>query len=359
MSKKKKIMKTVFSVLAVILAVVIVIAAVLFFPLTGKKHVEVWSSGQEFDISTIQTVEKDPNEDFKILVFVDTQLWMDPSDNNACYEQMRALAEKTQPDMLATVGDNISGVTSRFLLKDFIEVMDSFELPWTVVFGNHDDEIPMTTLNWQGDQYMESEYCLFQKGPSNLYGCGNYAVNITENGSPVYTLFMFDNGRYTEYDDGSTKEIYMGYEQIAWYEWNVKGIAAAAGKTVPSMVFSHFAQPEFKEALEQYAVYHEADGSYTVPEAYGFGSCDYLPGCAPVKSGFFDKCRELGTTHMICGHDHENNAVITYEGVTMAYGMKTGPSPAPWNFAEETGGTLVTIHTEGSNAAASVEHVVL
>lgn len=359
MSKKKKIMKTVFSVLAVILAVVIVIAAVLFFPLTGKKHVEVWSSGQEFDISTIQTVEKDPNEDFKILVFVDTQLWMDPSDNNACYEQMRALVEKTQPDMLATVGDNISGVTSRFLLKDFIEVMDSFELPWTVVFGNHDDEIPMTTLNWQGDQYMESEYCLFQKGPSNLYGCGNYAVNITENGSPVYTLFMFDNGRYTEYDDGSTKEIYMGYEQIAWYEWSVKGIAAAAGKTVPSMVFSHFAQPEFKEALEQYAVYHEADGSYTVPEAYGFGSCDYLPGCAPVKSGFFDKCRELGTTHMICGHDHENNAVITYEGVTMAYGMKTGPSPAPWNFAEETGGTLVTIHTEGSNAAASVEHVVL
>ena len=359
MSKKKKIMKTVFSVLAVILAVVIVIAAVLFFPLTGEKHVEVWSSGQEFDISTIQTVEKDPNEDFKILVFVDTQLWMDPSDNNACYEQMRALVEKTQPDMLATVGDNISGVTSRFLLKDFIEVMDSFELPWTVVFGNHDDEIPMTTLNWQGDQYMESKYCLFQKGPSNLYGCGNYAVNITENGSPVYTLFMFDNGRYTEYDDGSTKEIYMGYEQIAWYEWNVKGIAAAAGKTVPSMVFSHFAQPEFKEALEQYAVYHEADGSYTVPEAYGFGSCDYLPGCAPVKSGFFDKCRELGTTHMICGHDHENNAVITYEGVTMAYGMKTGPSPAPWNFAEETGGTLVTIHTEGSNAAASVEHVVL
>ncbi len=359
MSKKKKIMKTVFSVLAVILAVVIVIAAVLFFPLTGEKHVEVWSSGQEFDISTIQTVEKDPNEDFKILVFVDTQLWMDPSDNNACYEQMRALVEKTQPDMLATVGDNISGVTSRFLLKDFIEVMDSFELPWTVVFGNHDDEIPMTTLNWQGDQYMESEYCLFQKGPSNLYGCGNYAVNITENGSPVYTLFMFDNGRYTEYDDGSTKEIYMGYEQIAWYEWNVKGIAAAAGKTVPSMVFSHFAQPEFKEALEQYAVYHEADGSYTVPEAYGFGSCDYLPGCAPVKSGFFDKCRELGTTHMICGHDHENNAVITYEGVTMAYGMKTGPSPAPWNFAEETGGTLVAIHTEGSNAAASVEHVVL
>lgn len=357
MSKKKKVMKIIFSVLAAVLAVVIVIAAVLFFPLTGEKHVEVWSKLQEFDISTIQTVEKDPDEDFKILVFADTQLWTNPKDNKVCYEQMRELVEKTQPDMLATVGDNVSGATSRFLLKNFIEVMDSFALPWTVVFGNHDNEIPMTTLNWQGDQFMKSEYCLFQKGPSNLYGCGNYAVNITENGSPVYTLFMLDNGRYTEYDDGSTKEIYMGYEQIAWYEWNVNGIESAAGKAVPSMTFSHFAQPEFKEALEKYAVYNEENGSYTVPEEYGFGKCAYLPGCAPVKSGFFEKCKELGTTHMICGHDHENNAVITYEGITMAYGMKTGPSPAPWNFAEETGGTVITIHTENGSAFADIEHI--
>lgn len=184
--------------------------------------------GDPFDIADIQTVSKD-REDFKILLFTDTQLWMNPKDNQACYEQMKKLVEKTKPDMLTTVGDNISGVTSRFLLKKLVQVMDSFELPWTVVFGNHDNEIPMTTLNWQGDQFLKSEYCLFQKGPSNLYGCGNYVINITENGSPVYTLFMLDNGRYTEYDDGSTREIYMGHEQIAWYEWNVKGIAAAAG----------------------------------------------------------------------------------------------------------------------------------
>ena len=359
MSKKKQAKKRILCALAFLLAAVIWIAAVLFFPLKGEKHIQVWSSSQEFDINAIQTVEKSPGEDFKILVFVDTQLWINPVDNKACYEQMRALVEKTQPDMLATVGDNISGVTSRFLIKNFIEVMDSFELPWTVVFGNHDNEIPMTTLNWQGDQFLKSEYCLFQKGPSNLYGCGNYAVNITENGSPVYTLFMLDNGRYTEYDDGATKEIYMGYEQIAWYEWTVNGIANAAGRVVPSMTFSHFAQPEFKEAIEKYAVYNEGDGSYTVPEEYGLGYCKYLPGCAPVKSGFFQKCKALGTTHMICGHDHENNAVITYDGITMAYGMKTGPSPAPWNFAEETGGTLISVSGTGEDQTVDIEHIVI
>lgn len=350
-------MKIIFCVLAVILVIAVVIAGVLFFPLKGEKHTEVWSSGQEFDISKIQTVEKTPDKDFKILLITDSQLWSNPKDNKACLEQIKALVKKTQPDMLATVGDNVSGVFSRFLVKDFIEVMDSFALPWTVVFGNHDNEIPMTTLNWQGDQFLKSEYCLFQKGPSNLYGCGNYAVNIVENGNPVYTLFMFDNGRYTEYDDGSTKEIYMGYEQIAWYEWNVKGIADFAGEIIPSMTFSHFAQPEFKEAVEQYAVKNE-DGSYTIKEEYGFGKCAYLPSCAPVKSGFFEKCKELGTTHMICGHDHENNAVVTYEKITMAYGMKTGPSPAPWNDAEQTGGSIITIHTENGIAFAGIEHII-
>lgn len=359
MAKRKKVIKILLSVIAAVLAAALVIVGVLFFPLNGKKHIEIWSKSDAFDINKIQTVEKDPERDFKILLITDSQLWANPKDNQKCYEQIKALVEKTQPDMLATVGDNVSGATSRFLLKKFVSLMDSFGLPWTAVFGNHDNEIPMTTLNWQGDKFMEAENCLFQKGPSNLYGCGNYVVNITENGNPVYSLFNFDNGRYTEYDDGSVKEIYMGYEQIAWFEWNARGIAEAAGRTVPSITFSHFAQPEFQDALEKYAVYNEEDGSCTIPQEYGFGKCMYMPCAAPVKSGFFDKCKEFGTTHIISGHDHENNAVITYEGITMAYGLKTGPSPAPWNSAEEMGGSVITIHTENGTATADIEHVVM
>lgn len=367
MMKKKKVVKIVVSVIAAILAIVLVIAAVLFFPLMGKKHIEVWSAGQDFDLSSIQAVEKAPGEDFKILLLTDTQLWMNPADNQECYDQIARLVEKTGPDMMATVGDNVSGVTSRFLIKEWIKVMDSFQIPWTAVFGNHDPEIPMTTLNWQGDQLMESEYSLFQKGPSNLYGCGNYAVNITENGTPVYTLFMLDNGRYYEYLDENgepyTSEIYMGYEQITWYEWNVKGIAQAVGHTVPSMTFSHFALPEMSETIEEVGIYNEADGSYTIPQEYGFGKCAYLPGCSPVDSGFFDKCVELGsTTHIFCGHDHENNASVTRDGIMMTYGLKTGPSPAPWNFAEAMGGTLITIHTgerDQDRPTVTVEHIVM
>lgn len=358
MTKKSRIIKGITITISVLLVLVLAVVGVLFFPLTGEKHTEIWSADQDFDIAKIQTVEK-VREDFKILMFTDTQLWAELGKNKECYEQMDALVEKTQPDLITLPGDVLSAMSSRFSINSFIKHMESYEIPWAPVYGNHDNEIPSNSLNWQTDKYMEAEHCLMQKGPSNLYGCGNYVINITENDAPVYTIFMLDNGRYIKYDNGDTKKVYMGYEQIAWYEWNVKGIERAAGRTVPSMTFSHFAQPEFREAVEKYGVKDEND-IYTIPEEYGFGYCQYLPGAAPVKSGFFDKCKELGSTkYMFCGHDHENNASITYDGITMTYGLKTGPSPVPWNFAKETGGTLITITGSADNQTVDIEHIVM
>lgn len=363
MTKKEKIIRKIKITVCVLLAAVLIIAGVLFFPLTGKKHTEVWSADQAFDIAKIQTVEKN-REDFKILMFTDTQLWANLGKNKECYEQMDALVEKTQPDLITLPGDVLSAMSSRFSINNFIKHMESYGVPWAPVYGNHDNEIPSNSLNWQTEKYVAADHCLMQKGPSNLYGCGNYVINIVENGNPVYSIFMLDNGRYTEYTDEETnetytKEIYMGYEQIAWYEWNVKGIAEATGKTVPSMTFSHFAQPEFREAVEKYGVKDEND-IYTIPEEYGFGYCQYLPGAAPVNSGFVEKCKELGSTkYIFCGHDHENNASISYDGITYTYGLKTGPSPVPWNYAKETGGTLITATGSQESQTVDIEHIVI
>lgn len=356
--KKEKVIKGIKITVCVALAAVVATAGILFFPLVGKKHIDVWSADRQFDLNEIKTVEK-KGEDFKILLFADTQLWANLAINKQCYDEMDALVEKVHPDMIVLTGDNVSAMNTRFSINNFIRHMESYGIPWANVFGNHDNEIPSNTLNWQGDKYMAAEHCLFEKGPSNLYGCGNYVINISENGSPVYSLFFFDNGRYIKYSEEKKAEVYMGYEQIAWYEWNVKGIAEAAGRVVPSMTFSHFAQPEFREAVEKYGVQDE-NGRYNIPAEHGFGYCSYLPGAAPVNSGFVKKCIELGSTkYLFCGHDHENNASVTDNGITMTYGLKTGPSPVPWNFATETGGTVITVSGSGAEQNVNIENVII
>lgn len=116
----------------------------------GKKHIEIWSPKQTFDIQKIQTLEK-TRDDYKILMFTDTQLWSDLSVNGDCYEKMDTLVEKTQPDLIVLPGDNLSAFASRFSINNFINHMDSYKIPWATVFGNHDSEIPAISKNWQGD----------------------------------------------------------------------------------------------------------------------------------------------------------------------------------------------------------------
>lgn len=362
-NKKRKVLKGVLIAVICIVVLVALAAILVFFPLKGEKHVEVWSADQEFDINKIQTVEMEGDE-LKILVFADTQLWSEPGVNKKCYEEMDKLVEQTKPDMIVTVGDNLSAMEARFGIKKYVNKIESYGIPWAPVYGNHDNEMPCNTLNWQTDQYMKAPHCMMQKGPSNLYGCGNYVINIVKDGSPVYTMFMIDNGRYIDYGEGiGTKEIYMPYEQIAWYKWNVLGIKEAnGGEVVPSMTFSHFAQPEFRENIEKkFDLEKDENGNVTkitIPEGMGDGYIMYLPGCAPVKSGFVDTCNELGSTkYFFCGHDHENYGSVTDDnGNVYTYALKTGPSPTPWNNALYTGGTVITVD---KNSNVDIDHVII
>ena len=161
---KAKVLKIIRNIILSLLAIAIVIVAVLFFPLKGKEHIEIWSTSDKFDISKIETVEKNC-DDFKILMLTDTQLWANLGKNKECYDEMDKLV---------------------------------------------------------------------------------------------------------------------------------------------------------------------------------------------------DKHKELGSTkYIFCGHDHENNASVTDDGITYTYGLKTGPSPIPWNFAKETGGTLITITGQGQTQNVSIDNYVI
>lgn len=342
MTTKAKLAITV----AVVAVVLLTTALIVLCPRQGGAKTEYWSPLDEYSSAEVAKVQKTEGEDFVILLFTDIQLWSFTWDNDETCEIMDELVERVNPDLIILPGDNVSGLGTDILTLQFIDKMESYGIPWAPVFGNHDAE-GNATLLWQADKFEAAEHCLFDRGPANMYGVGNYFVNIFEGDEPVYSLCLMDNGRYTDYGgDIGSSEIWVDFAQIEWYKWNVDGLAAEYGERVPSMTFSHFAYPEMRDAVEQYAVEGD-DGRLYIPEEYGGGSCAYEP-CAPdLNSGLFDVAKASGLTHAFFGHDHENDAYVYVDGVRLGYGLKTGPSPTFWNDATEYGGTVITIGDGG------------
>ena len=172
-------------------------------------------------------------------------------------------------------------------------------------------------------------------GPGNITGVGNYVINIADtDGNIIYSLIVMDSNVERKYEDGEDYD-YIHEDQIQWYEW-----AAEGQPDVPSMLFFHIPLPEFADAQSMLE-----SGEISDPTAFGV---NHEPVCAPpYNSGLFDKIVELGsTTHVFVGHDHINSLSLTYEGVRLTYGLKTGPT---CYFEEEMqGATLITI-ADGTN----------
>ena len=54
-------------------------------------------------------------------------------------EYINTLINEEKPDLIVCSGDNILG-TGTNGLNQFIEMMESYQIPWTWVYGNHDAE---------------------------------------------------------------------------------------------------------------------------------------------------------------------------------------------------------------------------
>lgn len=308
-----------------------------------------WSRNDQFTQECYVELEKNPDEDFVILNLADVQLNDDEvfADMGIRSNNMIAqLIEEQQPDLITLTGDNAWGTVAYMELINYI---DSFGIPWAPVMGNHDGQGCVSEF-WAAELFTQAENCLFQFGPEDM-GYGNYIINITENGNIIHTLFMMDTHANRDYtlEDGTVLEgeyDHLWPLQFVWYKWAVNGITEIAGKTVESTVFMHIPAYEYKLAWE--AAWDEENQCYK-PEyadsAFGVNREVCCP--APVNNGFFDICKELGSTkNMVAGHDHVNSASIVYEGIRLTYGLKLGEG---CYFNDDmVGGTTLSINSQGN-----------
>jgi len=331
----------------------------------GAVSTETWTPGQTFSsVRDTVTIEKQPGRDFVILNLADIQLTdMDFSPLTPTYKEtfatIEALIRRVNPDLITVTGDTGCGYVRA--TEQIVSFIDHFGIPWAPIFGNHDHETRSGDPLWTAEVYESAQHCLFRKGPASM-GIGNYIITVTEEGLPVQALFMMDTHRREVYHDDAGKKT-EGYgqvmgEQIAWYRWAVEGLAAEAGRTVPSTVFAHVPAPQFADAFEAAWDYDafphpgrctDLDGHYKTEGAFGLFH-DSGVASAPVDLGFFAEMVSLGsTTRYVCGHDHTNSYSVPYEGIDLTYALHTGPGC----YGEKTlnGGTVITLTSDGKTTA--------
>lgn len=293
MTKSTKKIVTIILIVAICFILVAgIIACVLLVPLQGKKNKYEWNSSNAFDESKDAfTITNEIDTDFNILQLTDMQLWMGGKDNKWTFEMCERLIRAEEPDLVVLSGDNVSGITSPYLLKDVIEFYDELaeelDFYWAPIFGNHDNEIKATPL-WSADQYVKSNEkngrCLFKKGPANLGVddvelVGNYVINVKEDNKIIQSVYLMDTSSYIDnsesdinakkavYNDskfnvltedekrsisGTGSEMYVTDSQFEWFKWNAENIKSLNnGVEVPALSFTHFALNGVDKAYDE------------------------------------------------------------------------------------------------------------
>ena len=334
----RKSFKTALKVILSLLLVVVLVALYILVPRHGSKiESEEWKGKESYNPQAVQTLTKEEGQPFKILMLSDLQLDVPFKNKDYLKSSIDKLVKDNNPDLIVLAGDNVAGVLMHFHIKTVVSIIDSYDIPWAVVFGNHDREFG-NNLYYQAKQFMNAENCLFEVGPSNVDGLGNYVINVTENGHAVYSLFMIDS--QSEIVTDTDKYFDNIHEnQIQWYKDNVDAISEIEGHKVPSMAFFHIPVPEYKTAFDL-----AESGSNEAKILYGVRNEGE---CVPRdNSGFFDVFRENGGTHMFAAHDHGNNYSVEYKDVVLTYGTKTGDYSG--HREDQMGGTLITINNDYS-----------
>lgn len=331
MKKKTAIIVSVACATVVVIATAILLG--VFLPVKGEMNdSEYWSEYDVFDIADITAVEAG-DDGFTILQLTDLHYHL-PHMTSQTDGIVSRLVEESNPDFIVITGDSVYGPTNVMYTKHVAELMDSFKIPWAIVYGNHDDE-GKADKYWMGNVYENAEYCVYENGPCNIGGTGNYVVNITKNGQPFYSLIMMDSNRETQYN-GNKEYGSFTPSQVSWYGWVQQGLKDSGYDT--SMMFFHIPFPEFLDAYE----YWEQNG---FDSEIGSGSKNEDVCSATYNPGMFEKILEKGaTTHVFVGHDHVNDYNVNYQGVTLSYGVKS--SRQFYYSEEQLGGTVIRISAD-------------
>ena len=322
-------------------------------------------------------VEKKPDEAFTVLNLSDSQLtsaeWHEGTvTRDVIIYTLNELINRIDPDMITLSGD-LAWAEEIGSYRNLAEILDGYGIPWAPVWGNHDNEKDFGAVDRVEMLYSAYKNCIYQAGDPNL-GNGNYIISIQENGAPITGIFMVDSHNTSTYI-GPDDVKFSGYstlndDQRSWYGYGVENMKDLGYKD--SMIIMHIPIFAYKTAFEEafnseydpmLITWEESSDDKYWNEGYesSFG-VHYKPsGTPPVDDGMFELIKNHGHTSLVlAGHDHTNNFVINYKGITLAQALHLGMG-SYWH-QSLNGGTVIKINSDGIydiyHEYVNVDHIV-
>ncbi len=248
-------------------------------------------------------------DEVKILQVTDLHLAYGIDDyDNQTLKLIGAMAKADTYDLIVITGDLMMSPIAPFLFTKILNYMESLEIPWTFIFGNH--ETDFNDYSEFISRIKNTEYLYFKVGPEMVDGgYGNFKIEFTKNNQVFYNAYFLDSKAEREiYTEEEGEYDFLSSAQVAWYEDFVQA------DTVDSVVFMHI-------PLRQYIV----DPVLDVDQYVGIFE-ESMVFAQGIDTGFYDAMVTYGRSKAVfVGHDHKNDFyIMTDDDIMLVYGRATG-----------------------------------
>ncbi|RIH64515.1 phosphohydrolase [Mariniphaga sediminis] len=253
----------------------------------------------------------DENGEFKIAQFTDTHINMDKNSNFKSYEIIRGVLEKEHPDFVILTGDIVTQSNPTKGYEHFAGMFSKLEIPWAVVFGNHDSQGELSRSDL-AELLKTQAFCL-NNDVGGIAGNSNFILPVYgRNNTPEALLYCMDSHSRSTLQPLVEGYGWFDFSQIMWYrEKSLEYTRQNGGSPLPALAFFHIPLPEYTDAWN----------NKTTPPV-GVKNEDE---CSPdINTGMFSAMLECGDVMgTFVGHDHINDYIGVHYNIALAYGRVT------------------------------------
>ena len=253
------------------------------------------------------------------------------------------------PDLVLFNGDNILGnhlLDARFgnrkvafgadatfesmkeALSKLLTDVDSRNIPFAMVYGNHDD-MNLLTKEEQMAIYHSYDNCLEMNISDKSVDCDTYVITLTDkNGKVIWAVYMLDSA-WQDKDRERKCHCEIKKETVDWFIRTSNALKESnGGKPVPGIVLTHIPLPEIYNLLKECdentpGAIKCDDGKYRIlNDSVASGIMMEAPSVVTEENGLFDAMADnSGVKAIVFGHDHSNCFDGTYRNIDI---LQTG-----------------------------------